>query len=91
MEMIKTGMFSVVGRPNAGKSTLTNALVGEKIAIVTNKPQTTRNRVTGIINSDDYQMVLLDTPGLHKARNRLGDYMVEIICLLYTSPSPRDA
>lgn len=79
MEMIKTGMFSVVGRPNAGKSTLTNALVGEKIAIVTNKPQTTRNRVTGIINSDDYQMVLLDTPGLHKARNRLGDYMVEII------------
>ena len=77
--MIKTGMFSVVGRPNAGKSTLTNALVGEKIAIVTNKPQTTRNRVTGIINSDDYQMVLLDTPGLHKARNRLGDYMVEII------------
>ena len=79
MEMIKTGMFSVVGRPNAGKSTLTNALVGEKIAIVTNKPQTTRNWVTGIINSDDYQMVLLDTPGLHKARNRLGDYMVEII------------
>lgn len=79
MEMIKTGMFSVVGRPNAGKSTLTNALVGEKIAIVTNKPQTTRNRVTGIINSEDYQMVLLDTPGLHKARNRLGDYMVEII------------
>ena len=53
--------------------------MGEKIAIVTNKPQTTRNRVTGIINSDDYQMVLLDTPGLHKARNRLGDYMVEII------------
>ena len=79
MEMIKTGMFSVVGRPNAGKSTLTNALVGEKRAIVTNKPQTTRNRVTDIINSDDYQMVLLDTPGLHKARNRLGDYMVEII------------
>ena len=79
MEMIKTGMFSVVGRPNAGKSTLTNALVGEKIAIVTNKPQSTKNKLTGIINSDDYQMVLLDTPGLHKARNRLGDYMVEII------------
>lgn len=79
MEIKKTGMFSIVGRPNAGKSTLTNALVGQKIAIVTNKPQTTRNRISGVVNRGETQMVFLDTPGLHKAQNRLGDYMVDII------------
>ncbi len=75
----KTGVFSVVGRPNVGKSTLTNALCGVKVAIVSNKPQTTRNRITGVRNQGDTQMVFLDTPGLHKAKNVLGDYMVKIV------------
>ncbi len=75
----KTGVFSVVGRPNVGKSTLTNALCGAKIAIVSNKPQTTRNRITGVRNQGDTQMVFLDTPGLHKAKNALGDYMVKVV------------
>lgn len=75
----QTGIFSVVGRPNAGKSTLTNTLCHAKVAIVSNKPQTTRNRITGVRNADDYQMVFLDTPGLHKAKNALGDFMVKII------------
>lgn len=75
----KTGVFSVVGRPNVGKSTLTNALCGVKVAIVSNKPQTTRNRITGVRNQGDTQMVFLDTPGLHKAKNVLGDYKVKIV------------
>jgi len=75
----KTAMVTVCGRPNVGKSSLTNALVGEKIAIVSNKPQTTRNRIYGIVNRGDTQYVLLDTPGLHKARSRLGDYMVKVV------------
>ncbi len=75
----KTGVFSVVGRPNVGKSTLTNALCGVKVAIVSHKPQTTRNRITGVRNQGDTQMVFLDTPGLHKAKNVLGDYMVKIV------------
>ena len=75
----KTAMITIAGKPNVGKSTLTNTLVGEKIAIVTNKPQTTRNRIFAIINRDDTQIVLLDTPGFHKARNRLGDYMVKVV------------
>jgi len=78
MEQKKTAMITVCGRPNVGKSSLTNALVGEKIAIVSNKPQTTRNRIYGVVNRDDYQFVLLDTPGFHKAKNRLGDYMVKV-------------
>ena len=79
MEIKKSGMISIVGRPNVGKSTLTNALVGEKIAIVSNKPQTTRNRISAVVNRGECQYVFLDTPGLHKARTRLGDYMVKVV------------
>ena len=79
MPITKTAMITIAGRPNVGKSTLTNALVGEKIAIVSSKPQTTRNRIYGVVNRGDTQYVLLDTPGLHKARNRLGDYMVKVV------------
>lgn len=79
MEITKSVVVSVVGRPNVGKSTLTNKLVGRKIAIVSNKPQTTRTRITGILNQNGCQYVFLDTPGLHKPRSRLGDYMVKVV------------
>ena len=75
----KSGFIAVIGRPNVGKSTLTNTLVGEKITIVSSKPQTTRNRITGIVNRNGCQFVLMDTPGFHKARTRLGDYMVNVV------------
>ena len=75
----KAAMITVCGRPNVGKSTLTNALVGEKIAIVSNKPQTTRSRIIGIVSRGDTQLVLIDTPGFHKPRTRLGDYMVNVV------------
>ena len=78
-QITKTAMITVCGRPNVGKSSLTNRLVGEKIAIVSNKSQTTRNRIYGVVNRGDTQYVLLDTPGLHKPRNRLGDYMVKVV------------
>lgn len=75
----KTAMITICGRPNVGKSTLTNALVGEKIAIVSNKPQTTRNRISAVVNRSDTQFVIIDTPGFHKPRTRLGDYMVNVV------------
>lgn len=79
MDIKKSGMISIVGRPNVGKSTLINALAGEKIAIVSSKPQTTRNRICGIINRDGVQYVMMDTPGLHKPKSRLGEYMVRVV------------
>jgi GTP-binding protein Era len=75
----KTAMITVCGRPNVGKSSLTNALVGEKVAIVSNKAQTTRNRICGIVNQDGTQFVLMDTPGLHKPKSALGDYMMKVV------------
>lgn len=77
--MEKSAMITICGRPNVGKSTLTNVLVGEKIAIVSDKPQTTRNRITAIVEHGDTQLVLMDTPGFHKPRTRLGDYMVNVV------------
>lgn len=75
--MTKTGFIAIVGRPNVGKSTLLNSIIGEKVAIVSKKPQTTRNRITGIHTVGETQFVFLDTPGMHKPRTKLGDFMVK--------------
>ena len=74
-----SGFAAIVGRPNVGKSTMMNAMVGEKVAIVSSKPQTTRNRIMGVASNPDWQIVFLDTPGLHKPRTRLGEYMVKSV------------
>ncbi len=73
----RSGFIAIVGRPNVGKSTLLNGLLGEKLAIVSNKPQTTRNRIMGVLTGKDYQAVFLDTPGIHTPHNRLGEYMMQ--------------
>ena len=78
-EIKNVAMITVCGRPNVGKSSLTNALVGEKVAIVSNKAQTTRNRIYGVVNRDDTQYILMDTPGLHKPKSALGEYMVKVV------------
>ena len=75
--MKKTGFIAIVGRPNVGKSTLMNSILGEKVAIVSSKPQTTRNRITGIHTKGDDQFVFLDTPGMHSPKNSLGEFMVK--------------
>ncbi|KGN02451.1 GTPase Era [Clostridium novyi A str. 4570] len=75
--MFKSGFISIIGRPNVGKSTLTNEILGEKLSIVSCRPQTTRNNIRAVLTRDDYQLVFLDTPGIHKPRHKLGEYMVK--------------
>lgn len=77
-ETYKSGFAALIGRPNVGKSTLMNCLIGQKIAITSKKPQTTRNRIQTVYTSDEGQIVFVDTPGIHKAKNKLGDYMVNV-------------
>lgn len=76
---MKSGFTAIVGKPNVGKSTLMNALIGEKVSIVSNRPQTTRNKIVGIMNGEDYQVVFLDTPGIHSPKNSLGSYMMKSV------------
>jgi len=89
--MYRSGFVTIIGRTNVGKSTLMNALLGEKISIISHKPQTTRNEIKGILSGEDYQIVFLDTPGLHKPKNKLGEFMIktalntleEVDCVLF--------
>ena len=74
----KSGFVTLIGRPNVGKSTLMNHLIGQKIAITSNKPQTTRNRIQTVLTTEEGQIVFVDTPGIHKAKNKLGTYMVNV-------------
>lgn len=74
----RSGFVTIIGRPNVGKSTLLNKLAGEKIAITSNKPQTTRNTIRTVVTNKDYQMIFIDTPGIHKPKTRLGEYMVDV-------------
>ena len=73
---MRSGFVGLVGRPNVGKSTLLNSIIGKKVAITSNKPQTTRNNIQGIYNDDDTQIVFIDTPGIHKPKTKLGEFMV---------------
>ena len=78
MNNYKSGFVTLIGRPNVGKSTLMNRLIGQKSAITSNKPQTTRNRIQTVYTCDEGQIIFLDTPGIHKAKNKLGEYMVSV-------------
>ena len=75
----KSGFVAILGKPNVGKSTLLNTIIKEKVAIVSPKPQTTRNKILGILNEDDCQIVFIDTPGMHKSKNKLDEYMQKTI------------
>lgn len=77
-ETFKSGFIAIVGRPNVGKSTFMNRVIGEKIAIMSDKPQTTRNKIQGVLTEKDVQMIFIDTPGIHKPKHKLGDYMVKV-------------
>lgn len=79
MEELKSGFVAIIGRPNVGKSTLLNNLIGKKIAIMSDKPQTTRNEIIGILTEKEYQMVFIDTPGVHKPKNSLGEFMMDAV------------
>ena len=74
----RSGFVTLIGRPNVGKSTLMNRIIGQKIAITSNKPQTTRNRIQTVYTDERGQIIFLDTPGIHKAKNKLGEYMVSV-------------
>lgn len=76
--MFKSGFVTIIGRPNVGKSTLLNSIMGEKLSIVSSKPQTTRNNIKTILTKEEYQIIFVDTPGMHKPRHKLGEYMVKI-------------
>ncbi|HAN09469.1 MAG TPA: GTPase Era [Clostridiales bacterium] len=78
-DKFKSGFITIIGRPNVGKSTLMNYVVGEKISIISNKPQTTRNKITAVHTTDECQMIFIDTPGIHKPKNKLGEYMMQAV------------
>ena len=77
-ESYKSGFVSIIGRPNVGKSTFLNRVIGQKIAIMSDKPQTTRNKIQGVFTEDDAQIIFIDTPGIHKPKHKLGDFMVKV-------------
>ena len=88
-QKMKSGFIAVIGRPNVGKSTLINTLIGQKIAIMSDKPQTTRNRILCILTQPDAQIVFLDTPGIHKPKHKLGEYRRTFCCQKNSKDSTR--
>ncbi|HAL00948.1 MAG TPA: GTPase Era, partial [Exiguobacterium sp.] len=77
-EGFKSGFVSIIGRPNVGKSTFLNRVIGQKIAIMSDKPQTTRNKIQGVYTTEDVQTIFIDTPGIHKPKHKLGDFMMKV-------------